>query len=249
MVSWRAGAVYKPRPNGSVYAGYGTSFNPSAEGLALTPATVNLEPEKSPHLRDRDEVGRGAEPCCRSPPRSSAPTRPTRARPVSTPAIRRRCSRANSACRASSSARRAGSATGPRSPTTPSCRATSSQSNTALEVDNALALTPEHTFNLWTTYALPWRHHGGRRRAVHGRVSSATRPTPRRSRATGWSTRCVSYDVNEHLTLRLNGNNLADEDYVDRVGGGHYIPGPRRSVHAHRWIPFLSRCCCRFRSC
>ena len=47
MVSWRAGAVYKPRPNGSVYVGFGTSFNPSAEGLALSAATVTLEPEKT----------------------------------------------------------------------------------------------------------------------------------------------------------------------------------------------------------
>ena len=31
MVSWRAGVVYKPRPQGSLYVAYGTSFNPSAE--------------------------------------------------------------------------------------------------------------------------------------------------------------------------------------------------------------------------
>src|SRR5262249_3188109 len=52
-VSWRAGAVYKPRTEGSVYVGYATSFNPSAEGLALTTSTVNLEPEKSRNV----EVG------------------------------------------------------------------------------------------------------------------------------------------------------------------------------------------------
>ena len=49
-VSWRAGVVYKPRPNGSIYAGYGTSFNPSAEGLTLSAATAALEPEKSRSL-------------------------------------------------------------------------------------------------------------------------------------------------------------------------------------------------------
>ena len=47
MVSGRAGAVYKPRTNGSVYLGYASAFNPSAEGLALTTSTVNLEPEKT----------------------------------------------------------------------------------------------------------------------------------------------------------------------------------------------------------
>jgi catecholate siderophore receptor len=39
----------------------------------------------------------------------------------------------------------------------------------------------------------------------------------------------AAYGVNENLTLRLNANNLTDEDYVDRVGGGHYVPGPGRS--------------------
>jgi catecholate siderophore receptor len=33
MVSWRGGAVFKPRANGSVYGGVGTSLNPSTEGL------------------------------------------------------------------------------------------------------------------------------------------------------------------------------------------------------------------------
>jgi catecholate siderophore receptor len=38
----------------------------------------------------------------------------------------------------------------------------------------------------------------------------------------------AAYDLNQHLTLRVNLQNLTDEEYVDRVGGGHYIPGPRR---------------------
>ena len=37
-------------------------------------------------------------------------------------------------------------------------------------------------------------------------------------------------DVNRHLTLRFNANNLADAQYVDRVGGGHFIPGAGRSA-------------------
>ncbi|MFH1497502.1 MAG: TonB-dependent receptor, partial [Verrucomicrobiota bacterium] len=40
----------------------------------------------------------------------------------------------------------------------------------------------------------------------------------------------AAYEVNQHLSLRLNVNNLTDEEYVDRVGGGHYIPGAGRSI-------------------
>ena len=85
---------------------------------------------------------------------------------------------------------------------------------------------PEHTFSLWTTYEFPWRLHARRRRAVHGQR------VPQRHEhgevPSYWLVNTlVSYEVNQHLTLRLNGNNLADEEYVDRVGGGHYIPGRR----------------------
>jgi catecholate siderophore receptor len=40
----------------------------------------------------------------------------------------------------------------------------------------------------------------------------------------------ASYDLNERITLRLNVSNLADERYIDRVGGGHFIPGSGRSA-------------------
>ena len=45
--TWRSGLVYKPRANGSIYFGYGTSFNPSAESLTLSTSNVDLEPELS----------------------------------------------------------------------------------------------------------------------------------------------------------------------------------------------------------
>ena len=38
----------------------------------------------------------------------------------------------------------------------------------------------------------------------------------------------AAYAINRKLTLRLNAYNLADEDYVDRVGGGHFVPGAGR---------------------
>jgi catecholate siderophore receptor len=38
----------------------------------------------------------------------------------------------------------------------------------------------------------------------------------------------AAYALNRKLTLRLNAYNLADGDYVDRVGGGHFVPGPGR---------------------
>jgi catecholate siderophore receptor len=102
-------------------------------------------------------------------------------------------------------------------------------SNTAAEVDNALALTPAHTFNVWTTYALPFNVSvGGGVQFMDAVFRNATNTAEVPSYAL--VNALVAYAVNEHLTLRVNGQNLGNADYVDRVGGGHYIPGPRRQV-------------------
>ncbi len=45
--TYRAAFVYKPTRNGSVYFDYGTSFNPSAESLALTSITQNVGAEEN----------------------------------------------------------------------------------------------------------------------------------------------------------------------------------------------------------
>jgi catecholate siderophore receptor len=103
------------------------------------------------------------------------------------------------------------------------------QSNTAAEVDAALALTPEHTLNVWSTYELgsALKVGGGAQymdSVFRNAINTIAVPS-------FWLVNAVaSYDVNTHLTLRLNGNNLGDADYVDRVGGGHFIPGPARSL-------------------
>ena len=38
------------------------------------------------------------------------------------------------------------------------------------------------------------------------------------------------YKVNPFMTLRFNGQNLANKQYIDRIGGGHFIPGPSRQL-------------------
>jgi catecholate siderophore receptor len=40
----------------------------------------------------------------------------------------------------------------------------------------------------------------------------------------------VSYNVNRHLDLRLNLTNMNDAYFFDRLGGGHVIPGPARTL-------------------
>ena len=40
----------------------------------------------------------------------------------------------------------------------------------------------------------------------------------------------MSVRVNKNIDLRLNINNIADKYYIDRIGGGHIVPGAGRVV-------------------
>ncbi len=47
MPGVRGALIFKPKPNGSLYASYGTSFDPSLEGLSYNTANTAIEPEKT----------------------------------------------------------------------------------------------------------------------------------------------------------------------------------------------------------
>jgi catecholate siderophore receptor len=229
MVSWRGGAVFKPQPLGSVYLGYATAFNPSAEGLSLSAATVLLEPEKTRNL----EVGTKWDVLGGRLSLNAAGfrTEKTNARtpgvnPGDPPTVLAGEQVVN------------GLEVGASGRLTPQWSVFSgyaymqseiAASNTATELGNALALTPAHTLSLWTTYDLP---HGISLGGGANYMDAAFRNSINTTAVPSyWLVNALaSYAVNSHLTLRLNGQNLADKEYVDRIGGGHYIPGPGRQV-------------------
>jgi len=237
MVIWRAGGVYQPMVNGSVYVGYGSSFNPSAEGLAPTPVTVGLEPE---HTRTY-EAGTKWDVADEELSLTAAvfSTEKTNAR---TPGINAGDPPTVLAGRLQVRGLELGA----------SGRLTSwwtafagysfmhsdiAQSNTPAELDNQLALVPNHTLSIWTAFELPWNVSvGGGTQYMDAvfRNATNTATVPSYWLING----LASYQVNEHLTLRFNVNNLTNERYVDRVGGGHYIPGPVRSVQISSAIGF-----------
>lgn len=47
VVSYNGGIVYKPAKNGSIYLSHGTSFSPSSEQISLSTTSYNLDPEKN----------------------------------------------------------------------------------------------------------------------------------------------------------------------------------------------------------
>ena len=229
FLSWRGGVVYKPESNGSLYVGYGTSANPSAEGLALSASTVLLEPEKSRTLEigtKWDVMGGRLSPTAAVFRTVKTNARTPGVNPGDPPTVLAGeqevrgielglSGRVTSAWSVFSGYAFMDS--------------TIEESNTPAEVDNALALTPEHTLSLWTTYDLPQGITlGGGVQYMDAVFRNATNTTQVPSY---WLANALaSYRVNEFLTLRLNGQNLFNESYVDRIGGGHYIPGAARQV-------------------
>jgi catecholate siderophore receptor len=237
MISGRAGVVYKPRTNGSIYLGYASAFNPSAEGLALTTTTVNLEPEKTRNY----EVGTKWDLSDERLAVNAAVfrTEKTNARtpglnPGDPPTVLAGKQVVQGVeMGVSGTLRRGWSGFASYS----YMHSDITASNTAAEVDANLALTPDSTFSLWSTYEVSRNFSiGGGSQYMDAVFRNAVNTTDVPSY---WLFNAVgSYAVNSHLTLRLNANNLADRRYVDRVGGGHYIPGPGRSVLVSTSVKF-----------
>jgi catecholate siderophore receptor len=228
-LSWRAAAIFKPSPRGSVYAGAATSFNPSAEGLTLTAATVNLEPEETRTFEvgtKWDVVGGRLSlnaAAFRTEKKNARTPGLNPGDPATVLAGRQRVDGIELGAVGTISRRFsviAGYA---------HMRSEIEESNTPAEVGNELAQVPENTFNLWlTANATPALTLGGGVQFMDDVFRNAVNTLEAPSYWLFSAT--AAYEVNRNLTLRLNGSNLAGEEYVDRVGGGHYIPGPGRQV-------------------
>ena len=229
MPSWRGGAVYKPRPNGSVYLGYATAFNPSAEGLSLSAATVMLAPEKTRNLEAGtkwDVMGGRLSLNTAAFRTVKTNARTPGVNPGDPPTVLAGEQVVNGVeLGASGRIMSRWSVLSGYAYMQSEIEA----SNTPTELGNALALTPKHTLSLWTTYELSSDLSvGGGAQYMDAVFRNATNSAVVPSY---WLTNALaSYRVNEHLTLRVNGQNLADKEYIDRIGGGHFIPGPGRQL-------------------
>jgi catecholate siderophore receptor len=228
MKSVRAGLVYKPAQNGSIYASYGTSLNPSLEGLSYLTANTAIEPEKTYSI----EVGTKWDVLGDRLLLSGALFRidKTNARtpgilPDDPPQVLDGRQRAKGIEL---------SATGSITSDWKIFGAYTYidgrivESNTPAEVGRYFQNTPKNSFSIWSTYRLGKLSLGAGPRFVDRRYGNNTNTRMVRSY---WTLDALaSYPVHEKIDLRLNVYNLNDAFYFDRLGGGHVIPGAARSV-------------------
>lgn len=244
MVSWRGGVVYRPRHNGSVYVGYSTSVNPTADagntGAALSDApnsanNINLEPEKTNNLEVGTKWDVAGERLSLNAAlfrteKTNARTRNANDEPFVLDGTQRVV---GVEMGVSGAITRAWTMLATATFMDSDITATANPD----EQGQDFARVPKTSASLWTTYAWPvgLTVGGGltyQDSVYRNTTNTASVPSYRLLNAT------ASYLVNHMLTLRLNADNLADEKYVDRVGGGHYIPGLRRAVRLSADVRF-----------
>ncbi len=239
MPTWRAAAVYKPAPVGSIYFAAGTSFNPSAESLSLSASNANLPPEKntSYELGTKWDLSRGNLSLRsalfrteKTNAREPDPNNPV----LNVLAGDQRVNGVQVEARGHLTSRweiLAGYAY-------LDARLVDSKFYPAA-VGARLANVPENTFNFWNSYRLPWNWEAGLgANYVSSRAASSTVPF---DPATGLVKQVPSYWIfsamarhrlAEHLDLQVNVNNLANRYYYDELHPAHIVLGPGRSAMA-----------------
>lgn len=218
-LSSRAGIIFKPTDNGRIYASYGSSFNPSAEhlvttGSQFTAATSDLDPEKNRAF----ELGTKWDVLDNRLGLAAALFQ------VEKTNARERMADGSYAMAGRQRTRGLElSATGAITPQwSVFANYTYVQSKTLRSIaspareGNPLGNTPRTSFNLWTTYkpVESWTVGYGAR--FVGTRNVTAEANGKLSKYLVQSA-MVAYDVDKHLKLQLNVDNLMDKAYVERV--------------------------------
>lgn len=233
VVSRNASLVYKPSSNGSLYGNYGTSFNPSAEAIALTDAN-SLSQSMAPEKNEVYELG------------------------TKWAFFKKKLMSSLSVFRAKKDNARESNgtsylATGSQKVDGLQAQLTGQLSDklqltagysfldarvvksTAVGIykGNRLANVPMHSLTIFGTYKLPSHLEigGGANYASHRYGSSAVdSATGTQNKAAGYVVfnAMAKYPFTKNIELQLNVNNLFNKNYGDQVYAGHVVPGEGR---------------------
>ncbi len=232
LLSYKAGLVYKPVEYGSIYFGYGTSFNASVDGnvgLALNQNLANQPAEENKSY----ELGTKWDLLDERLSITAALFRTEKTNARTTDLGGNQVNAGDQVVQ--------GFEFGIAGQLTKAwnifagyayMQSEVNASGVAAELSSALGNTPEHSANLWTTYNLfdEKLQIGGGMQFVGDRFNNNGAGGSRIAPAYFSFDATVAYKFTEKFSLRLNVYNLSDERYISSVGGGHFVPGNGRSA-------------------
>lgn len=231
MWSYRAAVTYKPVREGSIYLGYGTSYNPSTELLTYgtSLANIDVDPEESETI----ELGVKWEFFDEQLLLTGALFRTDKSNARTTDPV-------TEVVTITGEQMVQGFEFGFTGSITDKWRVIGGytfldseveESANPNEVGNEVSNTPESSFSLWTVYDLPAGVSAGvGTQYVGSRYNNSNGATRQEAPDFILFNAMVSYALNDNITFRLNADNLFDEEYIDRVGGGHFVPGVGRTI-------------------
>ncbi|NIF83278.1 catecholate siderophore receptor Fiu [Comamonas sp. Tr-654] len=239
LLSWKAGLLYKPAPNGSVYLNYALSQQPpGGSNFALSAAVNNAaNPNMDPQKAKTLELGSKWELAEKNLMLSGALFRTEVTNEIVT----------NSDGTVGQTGKKIvqglelgvigqiNKAWGVSAGYTVQNTKVDTGALVAADASNGLTYTPKNAFSLWSTYQLPFgltvgggaRYAGGLKRGTDGAVG-----TPNHTDSYWVFDAMASYRVNKNLDIQLNVFNLFDKDYVAAINksGYRYFPGIARSA-------------------
>ncbi len=239
-LTWHSALVFKPAETGSVYLAYGTSFDPTVDAGAVGPglsengnsvANVNFDPEESTNL----ELGTKWDLLDERLSLAAAVFETEKTN------VRTRSGTDNTETYVLSGKQRVrGIELSAAGSITPAWSVFSGivyldseydRSRNPLEQGQELLLTPDISFSAWTTYAFPVGLTLGAGVQYTDDVLGRRTADVQITTPDYWLLDAMAtYQLTDTVGLRLNATNITDEDYVDRFGGGHYVPGAGRTV-------------------
>ena len=227
MLSVRGGVVFKPLPQGAIYGSYGTSLNPSLEGLSYNTANTVIDPEKTYTVEAGSKWGFFSGRVLLSG--AIFRVEKTNARtpgvlPGDPPQVLEGEQRVDGAeLSIEGSITKAWQILAGYT----LLDTKTIDSNNPAEIGKELVNTPRNSFNVWSTYSFrSGFHFGGGARFVDRRFGNTINT---RFVDAYWTFDLMaSYPISKNVDLKLNLYNLTDKFYFDRIGGGHIVPGPGR---------------------
>ena len=234
MLSWSIAAVYKPVANGSIYFGAGNSFNPSAEGLTVSTRNnwADLDPEENTSyelgtkwalLDNRLNLNAALFQTVKTNARTDAEGDGS----IDVLEGEQEVSGLELSAAGQLSDQWAVMA----SYTFQDGKVTKALNDDASTEGEALARSPKNSFSLWSTYDFNTQWSAGVGAEFMDERYNSSAPGGR-EKADSYTTLelMLAYQLTDQFRLQLNGTNLTDEEYVDSLGGGHFIPGQGRYI-------------------